>query len=336
MERIIQQTDSDAFASKLCAINYKYLPPTPCAITGTIDDDLQSLYQNIATLHIDYYHNLKEENRNVYGKINKLMRNPFPVMNYGTYLRTMAIDSSIINYINNELPLKETKFQIVNFGSGSDLRFIQYLEKFNKRISKFIDLDFKDAINLKKKILSKSNLLNQLVTKYNDQFIMLEGDLKDITTTMKQLVQNLDLTIPTIFITECVLCYMTQIDSQNLITKIMNNFQKGVWVSYDPIGGSNPNDKFGIIMKRNLLESRNLDMPTLLIYNSKSNYPDRWNLDNNNNSASIDIRDMWDFVSQSITDKEQKRLRSLQFLDEIEELKIMQSHYVILNTAWNI
>ena len=335
MERIIQQTDYDAFASKLCAINFNYLPPVSGALKGTMDDKLQSFYQNMNFLHQEYYHALKEENRNVYGKINRMMRNPFPVMNYGTYLRTLAIDSSIIKFIDTELPSQETNFQIVNFGSGSDLRFIQYLENYGHRISKFIDLDFKDAINLKRKVLNKSKPLDQFMHKYNDQFIMLEGDLKNITETMEQLQNNLDLTVPTIFITECVLCYIKQDDSQNLISQIMNKFKTGFWVSYDPIGGSDPNDKFGTIMKRNLLESRNLDMPTLLIYNSKQNYPSRWRIDNRD-SISINIRDMWDFLSQSITDKEQKRLRSAQFLDEIEELKIMQSHYVILNTAWNI
>lgn len=335
MERIIQQTDYDAFASKLCAINFKYLPPVPGALTGTLDDELQSLYRNMNPLHVEYFQALKEENRNVFGKINKMMRNPFPVMNYGTYLRTLAIDSSIINHIDKGLPSQESTFQIVNFGSGSDLRFIQYLENFGRRVSKFIDLDFKDAINLKRKVLNKSKVLDQSLQKFNNQFIMLEGDLKDIAGTMEQLQQNLDLAIPTIFITECVLCYMKQTDSQALISQIMNNFKNGFWVSYDPIGGSDPNDKFGTIMKRNLLESRNLDMPTLLIYNSKLNYPDRWQIDNQNATA-INIRDMWDFLSQLITDKEQKRLRSVQFLDEIEELKIMQSHYVILNTAWNI
>ena len=88
MERIIQQTDYDAFASKLCAINFKYLPPVPGALTGTLDDELQSLYRNMNPLHVEYFQALKEENRNVFGKINKMMRNPFPVMNYGCLLYT--------------------------------------------------------------------------------------------------------------------------------------------------------------------------------------------------------------------------------------------------------
>ncbi|SMN20948.1 similar to Saccharomyces cerevisiae YDR435C PPM1 Carboxyl methyltransferase [Maudiozyma saulgeensis] len=328
MERIIQQTDYDALSSKICALQFSYLPPNKGTLSEPIDETLQSLYQDIKSLHFEYYKTLKEESRNVYGKINKLMRNPFPVMNYGTYLRTLAIDVSLIKFINS-FPIDQ-HFQIVNLGSGSDLRFIQYLNMFGDRVERFIDLDFKDAIILKQKILKDSITLDHIIQSYRDKFVMLPGDLKNVAGTLEKLTQFLNPKIPTIFITECVLCYMTENDSKQLVSTIMNEFPTGCWISYDPIGGSDVNDKFGTIMKRNLMDSRNLEMPTLLIYNSKSNYPQRWD----NGKSEIVIKDMWDFLSESISDIEKKRLRSLQFLDEIEELKIMQSHYVILNTTW--
>ncbi|CAB4255072.1 similar to Saccharomyces cerevisiae YDR435C PPM1 Carboxyl methyltransferase [Maudiozyma barnettii] len=329
MERIIQQTDYDALSSKICALQFNYLPPNKGTLSESIDDTLQCLYSDIKSLHFEYYKTLKEKSRNVYGKINKLMRNPFPVMNYGTYLRTLAIDVSLIKYIEN-FP-KDQPFQIVNLGSGSDLRFIQYLKMYGGRIKRFVDLDFKDAIILKQSILKDSTNLDQSIRSFEGKYVILQGDLKDVEGTLQQLKQYLDPKLPTVFITECVLCYMTENDSKQLISTIMDTFATGFWISYDPIGGADVNDKFGTIMKRNLMDSRNLEMPTLLIYNSKLNYPQRWE----NEKSQIDIKDMWNFLSEAISDTEKRRLRSLQFLDEIEELKIMQSHYVILNTAWD-
>lgn len=332
MERIIQQTDYDALSSKLCALEKNYLPPATDSLIKFDNNQLQKLYENTVPLYLEYLHTIKDESRNIYGKISKLIKNPFPVMNYGTYLRTMAIDLSILNFINS-LP-NDTSFQIINLGCGSDLRSIQYLTHF-KNLINFVDLDFNDAIALKAKILTKSENLNNIYLNFKQRYNLLSGDLKNSNDILNSLNNILDKSIPTILITECVLCYMKDNDSQNLINGIMKNFTNGCWISYDPIGGSNPNDKFGIIMKRNLMESRHLDMPTLLIYNSKENYPKRWENTNLEN-LEIKIMDMWVFLSESISHNEKKRIGALQFLDEIEELKIMQSHYVILNAKWNL
>lgn len=331
MDRIIQQTDNDAFSSKICAIEYKYLPPAPDALLDAkSNQSVQLLYRGFAELHHEYYTQLKEVSRNIFGRIRRMTRNPFPVMNYGTYLRTLAIDTTALNYIDR-LP-KDTEFQVVNLGCGSDLRFVQYLNSY-PLLKKFVDIDFSDAIVLKRNVLERKGALDTLVEQFGNRLSIFEGDLRELKGTMEKLMSVLDPSIPTIFITECVLCYMTDNDSQQLITSIMKMFTQALWVSYDPIGGSAEGDRFGTIMKQNLLESRNLDMPTLLQYNSKDNYANRWE-NTKDVPSKVNIRDMWDFLEESITAKEKIRLRSLQFLDEIEELKVMQTHYVILNITW--
>ena len=331
MDRIIQQTDNDAFSSKICAIECKYLPPPQDALLDARGNkDIQELYRGFAEMHNEYYAQLKEESRNVYGRIRRMTRNPFPVMNYGTYLRTLAIDTTALKFIEG-IP-QGTEFQIVNLGCGSDLRSSQYLGAFPS-LKRFVDIDFTDAIELKRRILDRPGPLHTLTEQFGDRYVIFEGDLRELKGTMEKLQSVLDPALPTVFITECVLCYMTDNDSQQLITTIMETFSKAMWVSYDPIGGSAPGDRFGTIMKQNLMDSRNLDMPTLLQYNSKDNFATRWE-NCKTVKSEVNVRDMWDFLESSITTKEKGRLRSLQFLDEIEELRVMQSHYVILSVTW--
>lgn len=109
----------------------------------------------------------------------------------------------------------------------------------------------------------------------------------------------------------------------------MSKFSHGLWISYDPIGGSQPNDRFGAIMQSNLKESRNLEMPTLMTYNSKEKYASRWSA-----APNVVVNDMWEIFNAQIPESERKRLRSLQFLDELEELKVMQTHYILMKAQW--
>ncbi|CCF58473.1 hypothetical protein KAFR_0E03210 [Kazachstania africana CBS 2517] len=322
----IQQTDYDAFSSKIAAIQRGYLPPSSKnALNQDYDDAdawLSKLYINFKELHMNYLNVLRSKNRRVYSKINKASLNSFPVMNYGTYLRTAAIDLSVLQYLNDST---FDKFQIVNLGAGSDLRMIQYLNMFPDRLENFVDIDFAEAVQL------KQGIINDLGFK-NDKYHLLACDLKqDIKKTMETLESRLDLSTPTIIITECMLCYLPETQSQLLIDNCMKSFEKGCWISYDPIGGDQPSDRFGKIMKNNLQESRGLDLPTLLIYSSTEKYLQRWAADN---KAESTILDMWQFHNKYISAKEMARLRSLQFLDEIEELKLMQLHYVILQCEW--
>lgn len=327
MEEIIQSTDYDSFSSKIAAIERNYLPPAknPLVNNDQLNDSIEAIYDNYKSLHQDYLKSIKITKRLMVSRINSQVRHSFPVMNFGTYLRTLSIDYSILNYIN-QLP-KGQNFQIVNMGCGSDLRMVQYLSNYSN-LSRFIDLDFKKSVDFKQSILTSSKLgnFNNNIDKYN----LIPANLNNVDEIIAILRKFTDISLPTIFITECVLCYIPEKEAQNLIESIHNLYKSGVWISYDPIGGSDPNDNFGKIMKSNLMDSRNLNLPTLLRFTSKELYSNRWCAYSN-----VIIYNMWEFLELHFTAEEVKRLKSLQFMDEIEELKVMQTHYVILSAQWS-
>lgn len=318
MERAIQHTDFDALASKVSALSTRYLPPpAELAATGTLSGNIDKLYTS-------YLESLRGVSRRAYGKC-KYSGSSYPVMNYGTYLRTLAIDGRVMEFVN-----KHTKVQIVNIGCGSDLRMIPLLQSY-ENVEKYVDLDYSESVTLKRQVLEKSTVLNPVLQ--DQRYILEPCDLRDVQSTIDLLSRLTNPESPTLIISECVLCYMPGRESQTLIDSIMDTYREGAWVSYDPIGGSDPNDRFGTIMQQNLRDSRQLEMPTLLKYNSCETYSSRWT----QRSKSVfkkNIMDMWQYYSDNVPQQEKNRLKTLQFMDEIEELKVMQSHYVTFHCQW--
>lgn len=326
MERVIQQTDYDALSCRLSAIGKGYLPSPSLQVE-------KCHYEFYREMHLEYFQSLKVINKRIYGKINRIVQTSFPVMNYGTYLRTVSIDLAVNDFLDGHRDASNV--QIINLGCGSDLRMIPLLMNFPNL--SYIDIDYKNSIELKSRILWQDQKLRESLKLQcaegtsiasSERYKLVSCDLNELKNTMQKLQMVTDPKYPTLVITECALCYMPQKESQDLIDEIVKHYESGLWISYDPIGGSQANDRFGIIMQSNLRESRQLEMPTLMIYNSKETYSSRFSL------CEVQIDDMWEIFNSIVSPNEAKRLRSLQFLDEIEELKVMQTHYILSKAKW--
>ncbi|SCU91958.1 LAFA_0F06964g1_1 [Lachancea sp. 'fantastica'] len=328
MDRAIQQTDYDAFSCKICAISKKYLPSSKevefCEMQG------------FSELHIAYTQHLRTLNRRAYSKVQKAVQYGQPLMNYGTYLRTLAIDLEVKLFL--EKAAKEnTKIQVLNLGCGSDLRMLFFLNRYPQLT--WVDLDFPESVSLKAKILKKDKQFRDLLGEpqgvsdieyISDRYSLKSCNLNNIQKVLDILLEFTRPEFPTLVITECVLCYMDLSRSQALIDNVISFYQTGTWVSYDPIGGNDTDDKFGSIMQANLWESRQLELPTLMFFNSTEKYAQRFE----DESKHTQIETMWQYYVQQIPEEEKNRLKSLQFLDEIEELRLILSHYVLSKSWW--
>ncbi|QLG72804.1 hypothetical protein HG535_0D05130 [Zygotorulaspora mrakii] len=321
MEKVVQQTDYDALSCRLAAISKGYLPSVAFQVQ-------RCNYHGYKEMHMEYLHSLKSVSRRIHSKIFRAMQNSFPVMNYGTYLRTVSIDIQINDFLKSHSKFQNV--QIINLGCGSDLRMIPIIKNFTNVT--YIDIDYKDSIEMKRKILDQNRALKKALESDDDgetnRYKLISCDLNDEAQTVRTLSESTSSDSPTIVISECVLCYMDDHASKQLISVVLDIYKTGIWISYDPIGGSKFSDRFGIIMQSNLRESRHLEMPTLMIYNSKETYSSRFA------NCNVEIKDMWDIFENDIPKEEISRLKSLQFLDEVEELKIMQTHYVLLKASW--
>lgn len=69
----------------------------------------------------------------------------------------------------------------------------------------------------------------------------------EVANKMKQ--SDVDFTVPTIFVAECVLVYIETANCKNLLKWFATNFQSAAFVSYEQV---NMNDRFGDVMLGNL------------------------------------------------------------------------------------
>ncbi|CUS23449.1 LAQU0S10e00628g1_1 [Lachancea quebecensis] len=330
MNRAVQETDYDAFSCKVSAIAKHYLPRQ---VAGEEKEEGE-----FVQLHMAYAQGLKSVSRRAYSKVDRAVKSAQPVMNYGTYLRSIAIDEAIACFLKEHANFgADAPVQVVNLGCGSDLRMVQLLSQVPHM--KWLDLDFKESVALKSRILKDNSLFQRELgpseatetAEYStSRYCLASCNLNDIAQVAETLKRFTTQDCPTLVLSECVLCYMKSIESRALIDYIKSFYKTGTWISYDPIGGDDSADKFGKIMQTNLRESRHLEMPTLMIFNSPEKYVQRFDTP----PPSTSVVTMWQYYVQSVSSEEKMRLKALQFLDEIEELEIILSHYILAEASW--
>ncbi|AGO12653.1 AaceriADR178Wp [[Ashbya] aceris (nom. inval.)] len=325
MDRAVQQTDYDALSCRMAAISRGYLPSQ-----RQIE---QCGYEGYTEVHVEYCNLLRRFSRRLYSRVQKACTTLLPVMNYGTFLRTVSVDMELEKYVAG----CGGRAQVVNLGCGSDLRMCMLLERYPE--SHYVDVDFAETVKLKREVLLQSTELCRRIGAistssgedgcdlHTARYRLLSSDLRDVDALHALLQKHTNADLPTVVITECVLCYLPREAAQALIKEVSGFYKSGTWISYDPIGGGQREDRFGSIMQSNLREFRQLELPTLMEFNSKEKYSARF-------PAPSKIQTMWEYYTADITEDEKRKLKTLQFLDEVEELEILLSHYVILVTSW--
>lgn len=317
-QKVIRSTDYDALSCRVSAHSKEYIN----------DIYLRNVLHGFEKfLKFEY----KLSSKRIF---NSILSNKMPIINRGTYIRTKSIDIVIDQFIQ----LNGSK-RIINLGSGSDTRVFKLL-KDNKDLE-MIEIDFPESTKLKHAIIKTDQLLadcigvekespesleifykelpNSLIL---DNYKLIDLDLRKVSK-FEEFLKTLDSDIPTLVISACMLCYTNLQDSTNLINVLVKTFKRLILLIYDPIGGD---DNFGQIMIENL-KIRNISMPTLLEFNTLEKYSNRLlhlGFDKVKGSNMFNILNSW------INASEKRRISKLEFLDEIEELKLLLEHYCLI------
>ncbi|XBW35352.1 hypothetical protein QEN19_000917 [Hanseniaspora menglaensis] len=249
-------------------------------------------------------------------KVNRSLNSSFsqesPIITLGTMLRIMSVDEKIDKIISL---YGAENVQVLSFGSGSDLRF--QLDKYAS-CSNIIELDFKETIQYKAMVsLPKENLT----------YIPCDlTNLKEVIAALNPLLKE---NVHTIVLMECLLCYLpieiaeAYFDYFNT-TVSKNNFELLHYVIYDPVSLCEE-DSFTKIMYENLHKFNNLHLYSLKEFNSITDYLSRFK----NSNLKFEYKSLWDYLSNS---KDKKTLFKACLIDEFEELELLLSHYIILNS----
>ncbi|KAI9749781.1 MAG: carboxy methyl transferase for protein phosphatase 2A [Lichina confinis] len=154
--------------------------------------------------------------------------------------------------------------------------------------------------------------------------------LADHNILIFPLFPNLDPTIPTLFISECCLVYLSPSEAD----KVLQYFTSpSIFPRSTPLGivlyePTRPHDAFGREMVKNL-SRRGIVLQTLQRYGSLRQQRERlrrMGFDTGQGAADVDfIHDRW------VDEHDRQRVSALELLDEVEEWRLLAKHYCV---AW--
>ncbi|KAJ3221385.1 hypothetical protein HK099_003559 [Clydaea vesicula] len=179
------------------------------AIRSTNDDAAQSRF---SASSLGYF---KDPYANAFVK--RAIKRP-PVINRGTYVRHTILNKMIRQFYNQHCNSKEKcNIQVVSFGAGSDTRFFQMKEE-GFEFFKYFEIDFPEITIKKASVILKNKELTAHIGKYkfgnceivSEVYNLVSGDLRDFTHSVAPKLMRLGFSksIPTIYVSECVLIYM--------------------------------------------------------------------------------------------------------------------------------
>ncbi|PGH11029.1 hypothetical protein AJ80_07305 [Polytolypa hystricis UAMH7299] len=334
-DKVVQQTDNDASLSRLSAVELGYLH----------DAFARAVVSNGAGAR------------------------RYPIINRGTYVRTTAIDALVSHFLNPSVAGIRQRKQIISLGAGSDTRIFRLLSEDPSLDVLYHELDFPTNTAAKIKFIRASPLLLKALrlSKAEDVHISDAGDALHSDTlhihpidmrtlsasSSTTLLRDIDTTLPTLLISECCLIYLSPTDAAN----VLDYFTKTLFPSspsasslsqrpsteppnrstttapstalgliiYEPI---RPHDPFGKTMVSNLA-ARGIQLQTLHRYATLDAERERLRAHGfvtGQRAADVDF--IWE---KWVSEAEKERVAGLEMLDEIEEWKLLASHYCV---AW--
>ncbi|KAF9360238.1 hypothetical protein BGX34_007878 [Mortierella sp. NVP85] len=160
---------------------------------------------------------------------------------------------------------------------------------------------------------------------YSKDYCLLSGDLREFEHSIvpKLKAQGFDTSLPTLFLSECVLIYLQPKDSDAIVDWVGNNMDASLFVVYEQI---NPTDPFGAMMLRNL-KARQIELPGIHAYPSLKSQEERFLARGWLAAKAVNMNTL----HNSLPDDDMKRISSLEIFDEIEEWQLLADHYCV---AW--
>lgn len=264
-------------------------------------------------------------------------------------MRAWAIDRLVEQFLAGDA---KSRKQILSLGAGTDTRFFRLISKGASPSLIYHEFDFAEVTSEKIRHIRDSPSLfsmlqssaaakdgvqvstngNSLTSKsYNIHPLDLRNlsSPDSLSNTERSVIPNLIPDVPTLILSECCLCYLPSEDAdkalQYVISSLVPSPAPVAVVLYEPI---RPDDSFGRVMVSNFA-ARGIVMPTLERYPSLEMQRERLrNVGFATAQRSADIDHIWEVW---LNNEDRERIQRLEFLDELEEWRLLAQHYCI---AW--
>ncbi|XP_078611367.1 leucine carboxyl methyltransferase 1-like [Branchiostoma floridae x Branchiostoma japonicum] len=256
-----------------------------------------------------------------------------PEINRGYYARTQGVGLLLDQFLR----LTKCQCQVVSLGAGFETTYWR-LKDEGLLPRGYFEVDFPAVTSRKCHYIRSRPPLSKPLTEGGDQlqieggtlhcsnYHILSGDLRNTEELNASLTTaGIDKSLPTLFVTECVLVYLTPDQSSKLVRWAADNFPTAMFVNYEQV---NMKDKFGQVMVENL-KTRHCHLAGVDLCADAESQKQRF--------LSVgweggDLLDMWT-VYHSLPQQDVQRIERLEFLDEVELLQQLLQHYCI-TWAW--
>ncbi|KAK6853157.1 leucine carboxyl methyltransferase superfamily [Apiospora arundinis] len=268
-----------------------------------------------------------------------------PIINRGTYTRTMALDRLIDAFLSSDLGSEANKKQIVSLGAGTDTRCFRLLSRNNVTGLIYHEVDFPMISSKKRQVVQSTPALRNTIVPdpqqaefdappssswsstrlpKNCEYWCHGIDLRDLAQATSPILPGLQLDVPTLLVSECCLCYLQTSQGKDIIKQFTKQISDLSIIIYEPI---KPEDPFGKQMVANLA-ARRIHMPTLEMYHEPADQETRLKEAGFQTSKAMTVEAIW---RTWISPDEKERVDELEGLDEVEEWNLLANHYVV---AW--
>jgi len=257
-----------------------------------------------------------------------------PEINRGYFARVKAITILIHNFIETT----GGQCQIVNFGAGFDTLFWK-LRDDKLKVENFVEFDFSNVTSRKCQLIRNSRpLMEAFINKdmnmrfnknelHSKGYHLVAADLRKLSEVESKFQEcQLEKSLPTLFLFECVLVYMPIASSSGLLKLIASLFPTSYCISYEQV---NMSDRFGDVMLNNL-HSRGCLLSGVEACVSLKSQEDRFIDSCWSGARALEMNQVY----RSLPRSEIERIEKIEFLDEKELLDQLLSHYCIC-LAWN-
>jgi O-methyltransferase involved in polyketide biosynthesis len=261
----------DALYCRLSALMQGYFQPQPTSSsTGSADTRQSNSISSPSAAVIENWPRRpaksKPENDDQYTcfifssltkrPIDTVLRKP-PIINRGTYTRYYVINIFIKQFLEACIENDECPCQILCLGSGYDSMGMRLIHEYSSYRLSVFEVDYSETTLVKEAIVEsymdnlRSSRKEEVATSAGIKFI--GHDLSDSAGLIPILLaQGFIPTVPTLILTECVLVYLEELHTSNLIAAFGEICSTAAWVSYDMV---NPHDPFGKTMLANITAS---------------------------------------------------------------------------------
>uniref|UniRef100_T1JIF8 Leucine carboxyl methyltransferase 1 n=1 Tax=Strigamia maritima TaxID=126957 RepID=T1JIF8_STRMM len=250
-----------------------------------------------------------------------------PEINRGYYARVQGIKQ----LIDQVIQVSNGNCQIINLGAGFDTLYWR-LKDEGKSVKNFIEVDFPTVTSKKCHFIKKSKPLLQGIT-YGDislnvtdlhaaNYHIVGCDMRHLNSINQKLKDcDIDFSLTTIVIAECVLVYMDVDHSNNLLHWLADNFKIAVFINYEQV---NMEDRFGQIMVDNL-KKRGCSLAGVKHCKSLESQKQRFLHTGWQKSDAWLMTEVYHLIPQA----DLMRMEKIEFLDERELLEQLFQHYCI-------